>query len=54
MVCNGTFSADTATAAGNTILDAARKALIKKIVSIKFETKDDIFFIRLCAAVKGT
>jgi hypothetical protein len=53
-VCNGTFAADTETAACNTILDAARKAGVKKIVSIKYETKDYIFFIRLCAVVKGT
>ncbi|OOH75886.1 TRL domain-containing protein [Leptospirillum ferriphilum] len=53
-VCNGTFAADTDTDAGRTILDAAKKAGIKKIVSIKYETKDYIFFTRLCAVVKGT
>ena len=53
-VCNGTFVADTETDAGRTILDAAKKAGIKKIVSIKYETKDYIFFTRLCAVVKGT
>ncbi|MGL3709426.1 TRL domain-containing protein [Leptospirillum ferriphilum] len=53
-VCNGTFAADTTTDAGNTILDAAKKAGITKIVSIKYETKDYVFFTRLCAVVKGT
>ena len=53
-VCNGTFAADTETDAGRTILDAAKKAGIKKIVSIKYETKDYVFFTRLCAVVKGT
>ncbi len=53
-VCNGTFAADTETDAGRTILEAAKKAGIKKIVSIKYETKDYIFFTRLCAVVKGT
>lgn len=53
-VCNGTFAADTTTGTNSTILDAAQKAGIKKIVSIKYETKDYIFFTRLCAVVKGT
>ena len=53
-VCNGTFAADTTTEAGNTILDAAKKAGITKIDSIKYETKNYIFFVRLCAVVKGT
>ena len=53
-VCNGTFAADTTTGSNSTILDAARKAGIKKIVSIKYETKDYILFTRLCAVVKGT
>ena len=53
-VCNGTFAADTTTGSNSTILDAARKAGIKKIASIKYETKDYILFTRLCAVVKGT
>ncbi|MCL4485114.1 MAG: TRL-like family protein [Nitrospirae bacterium] len=53
-VCNGTFAADTETGSGDTILDAARKAGIKKIVSIQYETKNYIFFTRFCAVVKGT
>ena len=53
-VCNGTFAADTTTDTGQTIHDAARKAGIRKIVSIRYETKDYIFFTRLCAVVKGT
>ena len=53
-VCNGTFAADTTTDNEQTIRDAAKKAGIKKIVSIKYETKDYVFFTRLCAVVKGT
>ena len=53
-VCNGTFAADTTTGTGKTILDAAKKAGIHKIVSIRYETKDYVFFTRLCAVVKGT
>ena len=53
-VCNGTFAADTTTKSGKTILDAARKAGIKKIFSIQYETKNYIFFTRFCAVVKGT
>ena len=53
-VCNGTFAADTTTGTGKTILDAAKKAGIQKIVSIKYETKNYVFFTRLCAVVKGT
>lgn len=53
-VCNGTFAADTTTDSGKTILKAANKAGIHKIVSIKYETKNYIFFTRLCAVVKGT
>ena len=52
-VCNGTFAADTTTASGDTILDAARSAGIKKIFSIQYETKNYIFFTRFCAVVKG-
>ena len=53
-VCNGTFAADTTTDTGKTIREAAKKAGIKKIVSIKYETKDYVFFTRLCAVVRGT
>lgn len=53
-VCNGTFAAATTTEAGNTILDAAKKAGITKIDSIKYETKNYIFFTRFCAVVKGS
>lgn len=53
-VCNGTFDADTTTGTGKTILEAAKKAGIKKIAAIRYETKDYIFFTRLCAVVKGT
>ena len=53
-VCNGTFAADTTTGSDKTVIEAAKKAGIKKIVSIKYETKDYIFFTRLCAVVKGT
>ena len=53
-VCNGTFAADTETGSGDTILDAARKAGIKKIFSIQYETKNYVFFTRFCAVVKGT
>ena len=53
-VCNGTFAADTTTDTGQTIQDAARKAGIRKILSIRYETKDYVFFTRLCAVVKGT
>jgi hypothetical protein len=53
-VCNGTFAADTTTDSGKTVRDAARKAGIKKIFSIQYETKDYIFFTRFCAVVKGT
>jgi hypothetical protein len=53
-VCNGTFAADTTTASGDTIRGAARKAGIKKIFSIQYETKNYIFFTRFCAVVKGT
>ncbi|MHB1758523.1 MAG: TRL domain-containing protein [Leptospirillum sp.] len=53
-VCNGTFAADTTTGSGATIRDAARKAGIKKIFSIQYETKNYIFFTRFCAVVKGT
>ncbi|MHB1287273.1 MAG: hypothetical protein ACYCYP_12105 [Leptospirales bacterium] len=53
-VCNGTFAADTTTASGDTILNAARSAGIKKIFSIQYETKNYIFFTRLCAVVRGT
>ena len=53
-VCNGTFAADTTTDSGDTIRYAARKAGIKKIFSIQYETKNYIFFTRFCAVVKGT
>lgn len=53
-VCNGTFAADTTTDNDRTIRDAAKKAGIRKIVSIRYETKDYVFFTRLCAVVKGT
>ena len=53
-VCNGTFAADTTTESGKTIQEAAKKAGIHKIVSIRYETRDFIFFTRLCAVVKGT
>lgn len=53
-VCNGTFAVDTMTGSGDAILDAAKKAGIKKIFSIQYETKDYIFFTRFCAVVKGT
>ena len=53
-VCNGTFAADTTTASGDTIREAARSAGIKKIFSIQYETKNYIFFTRFCAVVKGT
>ena len=53
-VCNGTFAADTTTASGDTIQDAAKSAGIKKIFSIQYETKNYIFFTRFCAVVKGT
>ncbi|AKS22864.1 MAG: hypothetical protein C75L2_00020043 [Leptospirillum sp. Group II 'C75'] len=53
-VCNGTFAADTETGSGDTIREAARKAGIKKIFSIQYETKNYIFFTRFCAVVKGT
>ena len=53
-VCNGTFAADTTTGSGDTILDAARKAGLKKIFSIQYETKNYVFFTRFCAKVSGT
>lgn len=53
-VCDGTFAADTESASGDTILSAAKAAGITKITSIQYESKNYIFFVRLCAVVKGT